>query len=76
MFSNKKVFGALAAGIAGLAGYQVAQEKFGSQPRVSVIRLHGVIMEGRAGLAGSGVINLETMRKQIDKAFKPSRLQS
>ena len=76
MFSRKKVLGAVAAGIAGLVGYQAAREKFGSEPRVSVIRLHGVIMEGRGGLAGTGVINLETMRTQIDKAFKPNRLQA
>ena len=76
MFSTKKVLGAVAAGIAGLAGYQAAKDKLGSEPRVSVIRLHGVIMEGRGGLAGTGVINLETMRRQIDKAFKPSRLQA
>ena len=76
MFSSKKVLGAVAAGIAGLAGYQAAKDKLGSEPRVSVIRLHGVIMEGRGGLAGTGVINLETTRRQIDKAFKPSRLQA
>ena len=76
MFANKKVLGALGAGIAGLVGYQAAREKFGGEPRVSVIRLHGVIMEGRGGLGGTGVINLENTRKLIDKAFQPSRLQA
>ena len=76
MLSNKKVLGAVATGVVGLVGFQAAKEKFGTDPRVSVIRLHGVIMEGRGGLAGSGVINLENTRKQIDKAFSPSRLQA
>ena len=76
MLSNKKVLGAVATGVVGLVGFQAAKEKFGTDPRVSVIRLHGVIMEGRGGLAGSGVINLENTRKQIDKAFSPNRLQA
>ena len=76
MLSNKKVLGAVATGVVGLVGFQAAKEKFGTDPRVSVIRLHGVIMEGRGGLTGNGVINLENTRKQIDKAFSPNRLQA
>jgi len=78
MLANKKVLGALAAGITGLVGYQAAKEKFGTDQRVSVINLHGVIMEkgGGSGLLAGRVISLETTRKLIDKAFKPSRLQA
>ena len=43
-----------------------------SKPEVTVLNLHGTIMAGRAGL---NVINMENLRKKIDSAFKPKRLQ-
>ena len=41
-----------------------------SYPVVSVLRLQGVISSS----AGRGNINLESLRKKIDDAFKPNRL--
>ena len=78
MLANKKVMGAVAAGVTAFVGYKAAREKLGSEPRVSVINLHGVIMQSGGGptVLGSRLINLETTRTIIDKAFKPARLQA
>jgi len=74
--TNLKIAGAIAAGITGIIGIKAAKEKLGTTPRVSVINLHGTIMQGKGSPIGGKLINLECTRKMIDKAFKPARLEA
>merc|ERR1719187_1641449 len=72
-----KLYGAAAVGIAGLFGVVAVQERFGTTPRVSVLNLQGTIVaKGGPSFNGPRQINLESHKKSIDKAFKPSRLQA
>eukprot|EP00090_Calanus_glacialis_P042014 TRINITY_DN74659_c0_g1_i1.p1 TRINITY_DN74659_c0_g1~~TRINITY_DN74659_c0_g1_i1.p1 ORF type:complete len:339 (+),score=97.23 TRINITY_DN74659_c0_g1_i1:106-1017(+) len=71
-----KVAGALVAAAAGVVTVGVVKEKFGTKPRVSIINLHGTIMPGKGSPLGGKLINLESTRKMIDKAFKPARLEA
>lgn len=52
--------------------FSVLSEKFASNPVVSVLRLSGVI--GKRGMKGG--LTLEAMNKNIEKAFKPSKLKA
>jgi len=74
--TNMKVAGAVAAAIASIATVKAVKEQFGTTPRVSVINLHGTIMQGKGSPIGGKLINLESTRKSIDKAFKPKRLEA
>jgi len=73
---NIKIAGAVAAALAGVVTIQAAREQFGTTPRVTVVNLHGTIMQGKGSPLSGKLINLESTRKVIDKAFKPKRLQA
>jgi len=70
----------LIAGVAGLIGLKVLDEKFGPSsrlPKVAVLDLHGTILsEGSRSGFGSNLINIGTMKKKIDMAFSPKNLQA
>jgi len=77
MFNSQlKVAGTVAAAIGGLVAFRTIKEEYGTSPRVSVLNLHGTIMQGRGSPIGGKLINLENTRKLIDKAFKPKRLEA
>ena len=68
----------IAGGLATLYALGKANDELNPKPVVSVIDLQGVIMsgKGRGPLSGGQQpINLETTRKNIDKAFRPKRLE-
>lgn len=68
----------IAGGLATLYALGKANDELNPKPVVSVIDLQGVIMsgKGRGPLSGGQQpINLETTRKNIDRAFKPKRLE-
>ena len=68
----------IAGGLATLYALGKANDELNPKPVVSVIDLQGVIMsgKGRGPLSGGQQpINLETTRKNIDKAFMPKRLE-
>jgi len=73
---NIKIAGAVATALAGVVTIQAAREQFGTTPRVTVVNLHGTIMQGKGSPLSGKLINLESTRKVIDKAFKPKRLQA
>ena len=79
LFSEK--FGKLprivkvAGGLATLAAVAKINYELNPKPEVTVLNLHGTIVAGRAGLNGQPPINMENLRKKIDFAFKPKRLQ-
>jgi len=73
---NIKIAGAVAAALAGVVTIQAAREQFGTTPRVTVVNLHGTIMQGKGSPLSGKLINLESTRKVIDEAFKPNRLQA
>lgn len=52
--------------------FSYLSEKFSSNPVVSVLRLGGII--GKSGMKGG--LTLESMNKQIEKAFKFSKLKA
>merc|ERR1712173_56369 len=62
--------------VAGVLCFKAAKEHFSTVPRVSVINLHGTIMPGKGSPLGGKLINIESTRKMIDKAFKPRRLEA
>lgn len=74
--ANIKIVGGVAAAVGGIMTAKAAKEQFGKTPRISVINLHGTIMQGKGSPIGGKLINLESTRKMIDKAFKPARLEA
>ena len=65
----------VAGGFATLATVAKINYELNPKPEVTVLNLHGTIVAGRAGLNGQPPINMENLRKKIDFAFKPKRLQ-
>ena len=65
----------MAGGLAALAAVAKINYELNPKPEVTVLNLHGTIVASRAGLNGQPPINMENLRKKIDFAFKPKRLQ-
>jgi len=65
----------VAAGLGTLAAAVKINYELNPKPEVTVLNLHGTIVAGRAGLNGQPPINMENLRKKIDFAFKPKRLE-
>ena len=74
-FSSRHVF--RTASPNGTKCFRSYYDFFTSKPNISVLNLHGAITaptKKRNPLGGTNELNLESLRKTLDKAFKPKKL--